>query len=198
MASRTKAPLVALLDTRTTPPRADAPTAMEHTPQVGHAFRFGQFDIAPLRIAALFEVQLRPRPPASGAISRQQKDRPLTKPASCQLQPGMQPASRTPGTPRAGGPAFCLVRWRWRWDLNPRRLAPHTLSRRAPSAARTRHRRKPYLISGKSSSRYSPSRGLLCSWPRSCTRRILPEIVLGSSANSSRRIRLYGASCSRA
>src|SRR5882757_6971546 len=88
--------------------------------------------------------------------------------------------------------------WRWRWDLNPRRLAPHTLSRRAPSAARTRHRRKLYLSSGKSSSRYSPSRGLPCSWPRSCTRRILPEIVLGSSANSSRRIRLYGASCSRA
>ncbi len=29
---------------------------------------------------------------------------------------------------------------RWRWDLNPRRLSPHTLSRRAPSAARTRHR----------------------------------------------------------
>src|SRR4051794_34428436 len=38
--------------------------------------------------------------------------------------------------PRAG--------WRWGWDLNPRRLAPHTLSRRAPSAARTRHRRRDY------------------------------------------------------
>ena len=34
--------------------------------------------------------------------------------------------------------------------------------------------------------------------PRSSTRRILPEIVFGSSANSSRRIRLYGARCARA
>src|SRR5260370_5843285 len=31
------------------------------------------------------------------------------------------------------------------------------------------------------------------SWLRSSTRRILPEIVLGRSANSMRRIRLYGA-----
>ena len=35
------------------------------------------------------------------------------------------------------------------------------------------------------------------SWPRSSTRRILPEIVLGRSANSTRRIRLYGATRSR-
>jgi hypothetical protein len=42
------------------------------------------------------------------------------------------------GRTSVGGPP------RWRWDLNPRRLAPHTLSRRAPSAARTRHRRPDY------------------------------------------------------
>ena len=30
--------------------------------------------------------------------------------------------------------------WRWRRDLNPRRVAPHALSRRALSAAQTRHR----------------------------------------------------------
>ena len=36
------------------------------------------------------------------------------------------------------------------------------------------------------------------SWARSSTRRILPEIVLGRSANSIRRIRLYGATRSRA
>ena len=29
------------------------------------------------------------------------------------------------------GPAFRLVSWRWRRDLNPRRVAPHALSRRA-------------------------------------------------------------------
>ena len=40
--------------------------------------------------------------------------------------------------------------WRWRWDLNPRRLSPHTLSRRAPSAARTRHRRGGYKVDGVS------------------------------------------------
>ena len=34
--------------------------------------------------------------------------------------------------------------------------------------------------------------------PRSSTRRIFPEIVLGSAANSRRRIRLYGARLSRA
>src|SRR5699024_3958390 len=33
---------------------------------------------------------------------------------------------------------------RWRWDSNPRRLSPHTLSRRAPSATRTRHRERAY------------------------------------------------------
>ena len=37
----------------------------------------------------------------------------------------------------------------------------------------------------------------LCSAVRSSTRRILPLIVFGSSANSSRRTRLYGARCSR-
>ena len=37
-------------------------------------------------------------------------------------------------------PEFAGVEWRWRWDLNPRRCYPHTLSRRAPLAARTRHR----------------------------------------------------------
>src|SRR5271157_3587166 len=37
----------------------------------------------------------------------------------------------------------------------------------------------------------------VCSWARSSTRRILPEIVLGRSPNSSRRIRLYGATRSR-
>ena len=39
------------------------------------------------------------------------------------------------------------LRWRWRWDLNPRlRVTQHSLSRRAPSAARTRHRREHYRI----------------------------------------------------
>src|SRR6185437_16881093 len=46
--------------------------------------------------------------------------------------------------PNAGGPVFAGVGWRWRWDLNPRRFYPHTLSRRAPSAARTRHRGREY------------------------------------------------------
>ena len=29
------------------------------------------------------------------------------------------------------GPALGLISWRWRRDLNPRRLSPHALSRRA-------------------------------------------------------------------
>src|SRR3954471_12600951 len=39
---------------------------------------------------------------------------------------------------------FRWVTWRWRWDSNPRWCYPHTLSRRAPLAARTRHRRRGY------------------------------------------------------
>ena len=35
------------------------------------------------------------------------------------------------GAHLAAGPAFRLVSWRWRRDLNPRRVAPHALSRRA-------------------------------------------------------------------
>ena len=55
------------------------------------------------------------------------------------------------------------------------------------------------LRSGKSSSRNSAARRSPCSsCVRSSTRRILPQIVFGSSANSSRRTRLYGARCSRA
>jgi hypothetical protein len=49
------------------------------------------------------------------------------------------------------------------------------------------------LISGKSSSQYSLGRRPLpgCnSMPRNCTRRVLPEMVLGSSENSIRRMRL--------
>ena len=49
------------------------------------------------------------------------------------------------------------------------------------------------FISGKSSSQYSLGRrpSLGCnSMPRNCTRRIFPEMVLGSSENSIRRIRL--------
>src|SRR5829696_610738 len=34
--------------------------------------------------------------------------------------------------------------WRWRWDLNPRKLSLHTLSRRAPSATRRLHRGEVY------------------------------------------------------
>src|SRR5262245_50968389 len=56
--------------------------------------------------------------------------------------------------------------------------------------------------SGKSSSQYScVLRGMsegLCSSPlRNSTRRILPEIVFGRSANSSRRTRLNGDVCPR-
>jgi hypothetical protein len=35
------------------------------------------------------------------------------------------------GAHLVAGPAFRLVSWRWRRDLNPRRVAPHALSRRA-------------------------------------------------------------------
>jgi hypothetical protein len=35
------------------------------------------------------------------------------------------------GVHLVAGPAFRLVSWRWRRDLNPRRVAPHALSRRA-------------------------------------------------------------------
>ena len=57
--------------------------------------------------------------------------------------------------------------------------------------------------SGKSSSQNSrgprpaPSARFCRSAPRSSTRRILPEIVFGNSANSSRRTRLNGARCAR-
>src|SRR5581483_5663079 len=46
-----------------------------------------------------------------------------------------------PSLARENGTLLGAVRfgWRWRWDLNPRRLAPHTLSRRAPSATRRLH-----------------------------------------------------------
>ncbi len=54
------------------------------------------------------------------------------------------PQERAKGAP-LGRPS---VGWRWRWDLNPRRVSPHTLSRRAPSAARTRHRREMYRGGG--------------------------------------------------
>ena len=43
-----------------------------------------------------------------------------------------------------------------------------------------------------------PLAWMVLSRPRSSTRRILPEIVFGRSANSMRRRRLYGARCSRA
>jgi hypothetical protein len=44
--------------------------------------------------------------------------------------PGSEAAvDRDPGFAGGGGGVW---RWRWRWDLNPRRLSPHTLSRRAP------------------------------------------------------------------
>ena len=43
----------------------------------------------------------------------------------------------------------------------------------------------------------SPAARRSCFRARSSTRRILPEIVFGSSANSSRRTRLNGARCSR-
>ena len=64
------------------------------------------------------------------------------------------------------------------------------------------HPAGPAFRPGKSSSqnsvspRLSPGRPASCS--RSSTRRILPEIVFGRSANSSRRTRLYGASRSLA
>lgn len=35
-------------------------------------------------------------------------------------------------------------RWRWWWDSNPRKLALHTLSRRAPSSTRRHHRGEAY------------------------------------------------------
>src|SRR5699024_9590198 len=44
-----------------------------------------------------------------------------------------------PDAPRA-------VMWRWRRDLNPRRVAPYPLSRRAPSATRRLHREELYRI----------------------------------------------------
>ena len=59
------------------------------------------------------------------------------------------------------------------------------------------------LSSGNISSRHSvpsgapPRRASSSSRPRSSTRRILPEIVFGSSENSRRRIRCHGARCSR-
>lgn len=49
--------------------------------------------------------------------------------------------SRNDERPAIAGRSWC---WRWRRDLNPRRVAPHALSRRALSAAQTRHRGKPY------------------------------------------------------
>ena len=76
----------------------------------------------------------------------------------------------------------------------------------APRAPTKRPRaRLPQPLRSKSVSAYSlpsttgsPEKG--CSWSsraRSSTRRILPEIVFGSSANSRRRMRLYGARFSR-
>src|SRR5688500_17045642 len=68
--------------------------------------------------------------------------------------------------------------WRWRWDLNPRRLAPHALSRRAPSAARTRYRRRAYKVPGR---RFRPARATGQNPPvisSSAVRRVLAAAAL--------------------
>ena len=79
-------------------------------------------------------------------------------------------------------------------DGIPQRVTAHPPS----SAGRGCHSREAgsERRSGKSSSRYSPDRRtpVSSSAERSSTRRILPEIVFGSSPNSIRRTRLYGAS----
>ena len=83
----------------------------------------------------------------------------------------------------------------------PRRRVLRLPQRRRAECAvlelpRSRHGLTHSLSSGKSRSLYSPATaasGSACLSPseaRSSTRRILPEIVLGSSANSSRRMRL--------
>src|SRR5689334_15944429 len=75
-----------------------------------------------------------------------------------QTQRPIETRRETPVLPR-GGPAFGLVSWRWRRDLNPRRVAPHALSRRALSAAQTRHRRRDYRIAPGLSESVEPAAG---------------------------------------
>ena len=103
--------------------------------------------------------------------------------------------------PGGGAPLRRLLAAR-RTTPPPRRCSPSACWRSSTGEGGDQSR-----SSGRSSSQNSPAaRGTACSpvpsrcdsWARSSTRRIFPEIVFGSSANSSRRTRLNGARCERA
>ena len=70
------------------------------------------------------------RPSGSATTSEDRYTRPHHhRPAEAfRLKIKLSLRTATPGGPRGPARRCC---WRWRWDLNPRRLAPHTLSRSA-------------------------------------------------------------------